>query len=228
MTHALQCKKLSVRFGRRKALDRLDLVIEDQGRIVGLFGQNGAGKSTLMRVMCGLIGRYQGTVQTSPGNVAYLPDAPFLYSFLRLDECIRTAKDLFEDFDPSIARAIFEDLGLPLSMKVREASKGMGEQIHLGLILARRCQLYVFDEPLAAVDPFTRDKLIDLIRRHRMDGSTVIISTHLIGGLEELFDEAIVIHDGRLVLHENVRDIAAIGGLESRVKEVIRADAVGH
>lgn len=228
MSYALQCDELTVRFGRKTALDRLDLRIEDRGRVIGLFGQNGAGKSTLMRVMCGLIGRYSGTMERALGSVGYLPDAPFLYGFLRLEECIRTAEALFDDFDASVAKAVFEELGLPLSTKVSEASKGMGEQIHLGLILARRCNLYVFDEPLAAVDPLTRDKLIALIRQYRAPGSTAIISTHLIGGLEELFDEAIVIHDGRLVLHDDVEDITAFGGLELRVKEVIRGDVVGR
>lgn len=228
MTYALQCEELGVRFGRKTALDQLNLAIEDRGRIIGLFGQNGAGKSTLMRVICGLIARYSGTMERTPGGVGYLPDAPFLYGFLRLEECIRTAEALFDDFDTDIARMVFKELGLPLTTKVNEASKGMGEQIHLGLILARRCSLYVFDEPLAAVDPLTRDKLIALIRHYRAPGSTAIISTHLIGGLEELFDEAIVIHDGRMVLHDEVEDITAFGGLEIRVKEVIRGDVVGR
>ncbi|NQX11431.1 ABC transporter ATP-binding protein [Microbacteriaceae bacterium VKM Ac-2855] len=228
MTNALECTDLTVKFGRKVALDHLSVALEDRGNVVGLFGQNGAGKSTLMRVVCGLIGRYTGSMQRPSGAVAYLPDTSFLYGFLRLDQCIQTAAALFDDFDVDIAGDIFQELGLPLSTKVSETSRGMGEQIHLGLILARRCNLYVFDEPLAAVDPYTRDKLIALIRQCRMPGSTAIISTHLINGLEELFDEAVVIQDGRLVLHEDVADITAFGGLELRVKGVIRADVMGR
>ena len=228
MIDALRCEGLTVRFGKKTVLDSIDLTIEDRGRVVGLFGQNGAGKSTLMRVICGLVGRYSGTMERAAGDVGYLPDTPFLYGFMRLEECIRTAQALFDDFDASVARAVFEELRLSLTTKIREASKGMSEQIHLGLILARRCPLYVFDEPLAAVDPLTRETLIALIRQFRAPGSTVIISTHLIGGLEELFDEAVVIHDGRIVLHDDVDDITSFGGLEHRVKEAIRADAVGR
>jgi len=219
---------LSVRFGRRSAVENLSLTIEDRGRVIGLFGQNGAGKSTLVRAVCGLINRYRGVISHCGSSVAYLPDAPFLYGHLRLDQCIALARQLWSDFDADVARRIFVELGLSDDLRVSQASKGMSEQIHLGLVLSRRCQLYVFDEPLAAVDPWTRDRLVQLIEEHRLPGSTAIISTHLVAGLEDLFDEAIVVHGGQLVLHEDVHAIAARGGLEARVKEVISADALAR
>lgn len=181
-----------------------------------------------MRAICGIINRYSGSIRYDGRTIAHLPDAPILYGHLRLAECIDLAQELWSDFDPAVARTVFQDLGLDLDLRLRQASKGMSEQIHLGLVLSRRTQLYVLDEPLAAVDPYTRDRLLHLIATHRQDGSTVIISTHLIAGLESLFDEALVIHDGRLVLHEAVDDIAARGGLETRIKEVIAADALAR
>jgi ABC-type lipopolysaccharide export system ATPase subunit len=81
--------------------------------------------------------------------------------------------------------------------------------------------LYVFDEPLAAVDPLTRDRVIDLIRHERQPGSTVLISTRLIAGLETLFDAAIVIDAGRVLLHTETSAIASHGSLEARIKEVL-------
>jgi len=69
---------LSVRFGRRSAVENLSLTIEDRGRVIGLFGQNGAGKSTLVRAVCGLINRYRGVISHCGSSIAYLPDAPFL------------------------------------------------------------------------------------------------------------------------------------------------------
>lgn len=228
MPDVLRIDDLTVRLGRRLAIDRLSLTIEDRGRVVGLFGQNGAGKSTLIRSICGVLNRYRGEIDRPKGGVAYLPDTPFLYDHLRLDQCIAVARDLWADFDPDTARTIFTALGLTDDLRVRRASKGMSEQIHLGLVLSRRCQLYVFDEPLAAVDPVTRDRLIQLIRTFRSPGSTAVISTHLVAGLEELFDEAIVVHDGKLVLHDDVTTIAERGGLESRIKEVIAVDALSR
>jgi ABC-2 type transport system ATP-binding protein len=228
LTDLLTVDGLSVRLGRRRALRDLSVRIEDRGAVIGLFGQNGAGKSTLIRAVCGLINRYSGSIRYSGSTIAYLPDVPFLSGHLRLSQCVELAGELWSDFDPEVARQIFRELGLRDDLRVRQASKGMAEQIHLGLVLSRRTRLYVFDEPLAAVDPLTRDRLVRLIATHRLRGSTVIISTHLIAGLEELFDEAVVIHDGELVLQEDVSVIATHGGLEARIKEVIAADAVAH
>lgn len=228
MPDLLTIEDLTVRLGRRLAVQRLSLTIEDRSHVIGLFGQNGAGKSTLIRSICGVVNRYRGEIHGPEGGAAYLPDAPFLYGHLRLDQCIAVAQDLWTDFDPDVARTIFAELGLPDDLRIRRASKGMSEQIHLALVLSRRCQLYVFDEPLAAVDPFTRDRLVRLIREYRPPGSTAVISTHLVAGLEGLFDEAIVVHDGKLVLHADVGTIAERGGLETRIKEVIAADALAR
>jgi ABC-2 type transport system ATP-binding protein len=211
---------LSVHFGRRRALDAVDLTLSDHGGVVGLFGRNGAGKSTLIRVICGLINRHHGTVVRN-GRIAYLPDVPMWYPWLRLSTCIALGSRLWPDFDAERAHALLATLGLDESLRIRELSKGMSEQVHIALMLARRCSLYVFDEPLAAVDPLTRDRVIDLIRSERQPGSTVLISTHLIAGLEALFDTAIVIDEGRVVLQTETSAIATHGSLEAQIKEVL-------
>lgn len=228
MPDIVTVEDLTVRLGRKTALDDLSLSLADRGHVVGLFGQNGAGKSTLIRTLCGLINRYTGTVRTSATTIAYLPDTPFLAPWLRIEESVQLAAELWSDFDSEVAETIVERLGLDPGLRVRHASKGMSEQLHLGLVLARRSPLYVFDEPLAAVDPLTRDRLVEMVRRHRAPGSTVIISTHLIAGLESLFDEAVVIHAGSVVLHEDTRSGGAARALEARVKEVIAGDALAY
>ncbi|KQS09844.1 hypothetical protein ASG04_04375 [Curtobacterium sp. Leaf183] len=211
---------LSVRFGRRRALDAVDLTLSDDGGVIGLFGRNGAGKSTLIRVICGLVNRHSGTI-TRSGRIAYLPDVPMWYPWLRLSTCIALGSRLWPDFDAERAHALLATLRLDESLRVSQLSKGMSEQVHIALTLARRCPLYVFDEPLAAVDPLTRDRVIDLIRHERQPGSTVLISTHLIAGLETLFDAAIVIDAGRVLLHTETSAIASHGSLEAQIKEVL-------
>src|SRR5690606_509777 len=96
------------------------------------------------------------------------------------------------------------------------------EQLSLGMMLARRSSLYLFDEPLAAVDPVTRDLVLELIKRHKPKDAAVIISTHLISGLEDLFDECLVLHNGELLMHQKVDSLQAEGGLEESFKKVIR------
>lgn len=225
MSPVLEVAHLTVRLGGRPVLDDLSFSLADRGRVVGLFGQNGAGKTTLIRTVCGVINVFDGRVTPRGPAVGYLPDEPHLYRDLPLRTLVALCARVFGDVDTALASRMLAELGLDEGLRIREASRGMTEQIHLALTLARRCGLYVLDEPLAAVDPLTRDRLLDMVRRHRAPGSTVLVSTHLIAGLEELFDEVVVLHDGRLVLQDEVSDLAAAGGLERRFKEVVSAAA---
>ena len=181
----LTVESLGVAYGKHRALDDVSFKISDRGHVVGLFGQNGAGKTTLLRVISGLINRFEGRVEPRGCSVGYLPDEPFLYREMTIGEAVDTCGSLFDDFDVSLARTILSELSLGERTKVRAASKGMSEQLHLAMVLSRRCQLYVFDEPLAAVDPLTRDKLLWMIRNYRTPGSTVLLSTHLMGVLRK-------------------------------------------
>ena len=82
---------------------------------------------------------------------------------------------------------------MKLNQKISQCSKGMLEQIHMVLALSRNSDVYIFDEPLAAVDPLTRDDIMEMIKSERKKGSIVFISTHLISDVESLFPRNIYI-----------------------------------
>lgn len=105
-------------------------------------------------------------------------------------------------------------LGLDRRRRVGELSKGMSEQVHIALTFARQVPLYVLDEPLAAVDPYTRDLLVDMIRRLRPAESATLLSTHIITEVSDLFDEVALLWDGHLVRHDTVTALRAGGGLD--------------
>jgi ABC-2 type transport system ATP-binding protein len=208
---------------RRHALVDLSFEIDGPAKVVGLFGPNGAGKTTLIRCMAGLINRYEGSISLGEDvRVAFLPDRPVYYGFLTLDECIELACTLDPAMSAAVARESLDALELDRSTRVAELSRGMSEQLHLALTLARRCRLVVLDEPLASVDPLTRDKMVRLIQaRPAHDDSVVIISTHLISGLQELFDELLIVDNGRLVAY-HTSDVAG-DDMEAYVKGVLSA-----
>ncbi|QKD80268.1 ATP-binding cassette domain-containing protein [Actinomyces marmotae] len=221
MNALLELGELVVARGRKFCLAPLTIRFANPA-IVGLFGHNGAGKTTLLRSLAGLLPpksgffRFRGTA--SP---AFLPDAPFIYKFLRVGSVPEVLSGYFDDFDIARAKSIIDDLTLDASKKVGDLSKGMEEQLNLGMALARRSSVYLFDEPLAAVDPVTRDRMLELIKRHKPDDALLIISTHLIAGLESLFDECVVLHDGRLLLRVQVPEMPPGGSLESSIKEAM-------
>lgn len=222
MESLLKITDLVVCHGRRTALDRITLQVDSNAGIIGVFGPNGAGKTTLFNAVAGQLPISSGTIAVKDNTLpTYLPDRNVIYNFLLIKESIKLFSEYFQDFSAEIAGQVLETLKLDSNLKVSQLSKGMKEQLNLGLMLSRRSSLYLFDEPLAAVDPLTRDTLLNLIETFRPKQAAVLISTHLIYGLEKLFNECMVIYNGRLLLHQPCQELAAEGGLENKVKEVL-------
>ncbi|MBK7164759.1 MAG: ABC transporter ATP-binding protein [Candidatus Microthrix sp.] len=225
MEPIIALNELTLKFGKSLALDQVSLDLPDDAGLVGLFGVNGAGKTSLLRCLAGLISSFDGRIKApDPGSITFLPDKPFLYQFLTLRECLQLFSRLYPDFDEPLASQILSRLQLDLDKKVGECSRGMSEQLHLGLSLARRSNVYLFDEPLAAVDPLTRDALKDMIQEYRTPNSLVILSTHLIDDMDGLFDWVVILGHGRLVANQSTDSVLETGvSLEVFFKETVRA-----
>ncbi|VTR75293.1 ABC transporter ATP-binding protein [Cellulomonas hominis] len=214
---------LEVRLGRRRVLDGVQLTLPLAGQVVGLFGPNGAGKTTLMKCVVGLLQRYRGHISVAGGGASYMPDSPYLYPFLRVSECEALFRSRYADFSAERAEELFTALGLDRSRRMGELSKGMSEQVHVALTFARQVPLYVLDEPLAAVDPYTRELLLDVIQRLRPARSTTLISTHIIQEVADVFDEVIMLSDGRVVRHDLVAQLPEGAALEELYKKEMAA-----
>ncbi|MCD4557439.1 ATP-binding cassette domain-containing protein [Schaalia sp. lx-100] len=223
MTEVLGASGLVVRRGSF-SLTPISFSLDENSGIVGLFGQNGAGKTTLLRALAGLAPITSGTVRrrhTQARRPVFLPDSPYLYGFLRVQECVDLMARYFSDFSRQRAITLIDELELDKRKPVNALSKGMGEQLSIALMLARDNDVYLFDEPLAAVDPVTRDVLVQIIWANIPPNAVALLSTHLIFGLQDLFDSYMVIHDGALVRTEQISTAHERENLESIVKEAI-------
>lgn len=205
----VQITDLSKQYSGKLALKEVNLTIQP-GRIIGLLGPNGAGKTTLIKILNGLLQPDAGTViinGNKPGvvtksEVSYLPDRPYFGDWMRVKDVFKLFQDFYWDFDRERAAAMCKALGIDESAKIKTLSKGMKEKVQLILVMSRSAKLYLLDEPIAGVDPAARDLIMDTILSNYNPGSTVIISTHLIGDIERVLDEAIILKDGQVVLHE--------------------------
>ncbi|MBI6875656.1 ABC transporter ATP-binding protein [Clostridium aciditolerans] len=214
MEYLLQCENLVKKYGRKRALNNLNLEIK-KGKIVGLLGPNGAGKTTLIKTAASLLSYDRGNILIdgrSPSEktkkiVAYLPDKDFLYEWMTIKEALKFFKNFFEDFDYEKSLKMVEELELDLNSKINSLSKGMQEKLNISLIFSRKAKLFLFDEPLAAVDPSMREKIIKIILNNFDKDSSILISTHLINDVEGLFDEVVFINEGKVLLHDNVEAI---------------------
>lgn len=218
-----QVRDLVVRIGKKNVLNQMSLAPKSDGSVIGLLGPNGAGKTTLLNTLAGNINTYSGSVHLAQRAVL-LPDKPYLYGYLLVGECVDLFGRIYTDFNKEKALKLIEWIGLDRHLKVKQCSKGMSEQLHIILAISREVALYLFDEPLAAVDPLSRERMIELMLNHRAPGSTLLVSTHLIDDVDYIFDEVIFMAEGQVVLHEEVSVLLSTYNkkLEEIYREVMR------
>ena len=226
------CQGLSKAYGRKPALSGVDLEV-GRGRIVGLLGPNGSGKTTLIKLLCGLIQPTAGTLAVdglpigpeTKALISYLPDRMYFASWMRATDLFDLFRDFYRDFDYDKALAMCRSLGVEPRDRIKTMSKGTKEKVQLVLVMARKAQLYLLDEPIAGVDPAARDFILRTILTNYNEEGTVLISTHLIGDIEPVLDEAVFLKEGKITLHDTVDDIREKSGksVDALFREVFRA-----
>ena len=206
----LECVNLGKKFGDRTVLNNVNLVVP-RGKIIGLLGKNGTGKTTLIKLINGLLTPTSGKVLVNEKEIgveskiviSYLPERTYLDKSMTVEKVIEFFKDFYSNFDEEKARQLLKDLDLDTSLKLSKMSKGMQEKVQLVLVMSRKADLYILDEPLGGVDPATRDYILDTILTNFNEGASVIISTHLIADVERILDEVIFIDKGEIKLVAN-------------------------
>ena len=210
----LECRDVTKSYGNKKVLDGIDLDLE-KGRIIGLLGKNGTGKSTLLKLINGLLTLDGGqiTFQGEPigveskRRIAFLPERTYLDKSMTVHQVIAYFSDFYDNFDAEKARKLLKDLSLDESMRLQKMSKGMQEKVQLVLVMSRKADLYILDEPLGGVDPATRDYILDTILTNFNPGASVLISTHLISDIERILDDVVFIDSGKIALAENCDEL---------------------
>lgn len=206
---------LTVRYGRRLVLDRVSFRVPE-GSVYVLLGRNGAGKSSLVRCLLGeqrpdaggafLLGedawRSRATLLRSLGVVPEEPDAPPAMNALQL---ARFCSRLYESWDGAGLAARLERFGVPADVPFGQLSKGQKGQVILSLALASSPRLLVLDDPTLGLDPVARRSVFDELIVDLADrGTTIFLTSHDLAGVEGIADRVGVLHQGRLLLDEEM------------------------
>lgn len=231
MDEVLSVKSVGKNYKGFWALDNVSMSV-GEGRIVGLLGPNGSGKTTLIKMINGLLTVEKGSISVcgksigaeSKNLVAYLPDKNFLTQWMSVEQMISYMEDFFADFDNARAYEMISNLGINPKSKIKTLSKGTQEKVSLILTMSRRARLYLLDEPIAGVDPATRDYIMRTILTGYNEHSSIIISTHLISDIEQVLSDVVFINRGRIVLESTVDEIRSREGksVDSLFREVFR------
>jgi ABC-2 type transport system ATP-binding protein len=219
MSTIVEAQDLGKRYGAREALSRCSLRVS-AGHVVGLVGPNGAGKSTLLKLACGLITPTSGSISVlgnPPGvgadqiaRVGFVAqDAP-VYPNLTVADHLQLGARLNPRWDNAFATARIANLGLDPAQKAGRLSGGQRAQLALTVATGKKPELLILDEPVASLDPLARrDFLRHLMEGVAEQGSSVILSSHLISDLERVCDYLIVVAGGRIRLAGEVERLLA-------------------
>lgn len=210
----IELKNVSKRYKQTEALKNVSLSLKP-GQIVGILGPNGSGKTTLIKILNGLLRDYSGEVLVenqsigvhSKNLISYLPDQTYLANWMNGEKAIDLFKDMYSDFDENRMRDLLAKLKLDSKQSIKTMSKGMKEKFQLALVMSRKAKIYILDEPIGGVDPAARELILNTILDNYATDSLVIISTHIISEIEQIFDTVVFLKEGEIVLCDDVEEI---------------------
>ncbi len=203
-----------------RAIDRLDLRIA-AGQVFGLLGPNGSGKSTTIKIVLGLLEPTAGTAAVfgvpsgeiaARRDVGYLPESPYFYRHLTGRELVAFYARLCGLGGAALADRVADaialvDMSEPADRRVGTYSNGMLQRIGLAQALVHDPRLVILDEPTAGVDPAGAAAISEIILALKARGKTVLITSHLLGQIEDICDRVAILDRGRLLLEGAVGDL---------------------
>lgn len=212
----IRCHNLSVAFGNIRAVDDLELTVE-QGAIYGLVGPNGAGKTTAIKSMMNIIGRTAGIAEIFGRDsrqlreedftrIGYVSENQEMPTWMTVGYLMRYLKPFYPTWDDTRAAQLLQQFDLPPDRKLRHLSRGMLMKAALASSLAFRPKLLVLDEPFSGLDPLVREELIEGMLEGAED-STILVSSHDLGEIETFASHIGYMDRGRLAFSEEMTSL---------------------
>jgi ABC-2 type transport system ATP-binding protein len=238
----LEIKGLSKSFGRHKVLTDIDLIIEEN-KIYGLFGRNGVGKTTLLKMISGQLSRNSGEIKLdgldvlendkAMENLCLVREFSNSIKEMKVKDIFSLASIIYKDWDEEYKNYLIQEFNLRIRNSFFSNTKfsklSTGNQTIVGLIigLASRARITMFDEPTLGLDAAMRYKFYNLLLAdYEENPRTIIISTHLIDEVSNLFEEILILNDEKIALHENVDSLREksyfLTGREDNINSVIK------
>ena len=186
------------------------------GCVTGLIGQNGAGKSTTFKAILGLISTDGGnitilgkdmkdfTAKDKENLGVVLSDSGFS-GYLKIKDIIPILQNMYSKFDKSLFIEQVQRFRLPMNKQIKEFSTGMKAKLKVLVAISHNAKFLILDEPTAGLDVIAREELLEMLREflEKDEERSILISSHISSDLESLCDDLYMIHDGRIILHED-------------------------
>jgi ABC-2 type transport system ATP-binding protein len=238
VTLSVEVKDLTIRFGETLAVDGLTLKLAG-GKIYGLLGRNGSGKTTLLSAIAAFRPATSGTVLVDGAEpfenaavtrqICFVRDRVDAHETDTVSAALRMARALRPNWDEDYAQALVERFGLSPKKRIGSLSRGAKSALSVTLGLATRAPLTILDEAYLGMDAPSRYAFYDeLLADYMAHPRTIIISTHLIEEVGSLFEEIVIIDEGRLVAHDETESLRARGVSVTGPAEAVAAFTAGR
>lgn len=217
----LSCQGVVKKYGDKEVLHGIDLELE-KGKIYGLIGRNGAGKTTLLSILTAQNPASRGTVTYNGMPVwenaealSHLcfsrelnPMSGFGANNLRVKDYLKAASIYMPGWDKEMADRLVKEFELDMKKRISRLSKGMMSMVTIIIALASKADFTILDEPVAGLDVVMREYFYQvLLEEFAQTGRTFLISTHIIEEAADVFEEVIILKEGRLLLKENTQEL---------------------
>ena len=215
----LRTQQLSKQYGKRLAVDNLDLEVQ-RGDIFGFLGPNGAGKTTTIRMVLGLIAPTTGSVELLGQNLAtrrahVLPrvgaliETPALYIYMSGRDNLRAVAAVLGGVSEKRLDAVLDlvDLRSRQKDRVRTYSLGMKQRLGVAMALLQDPDLLILDEPANGLDPAGIVEMRDLMHRLADEGKTIFISSHILSEVQQICTRVAIINLGKLVTEKTIEEL---------------------
>lgn len=217
MNEMLKIENVTKKYKNKTVVDNLSLDIK-KGEVFALLGANGAGKTTTIKMILGLAKVSEGKITIEEGKkIGYSPETPYFPPYLTAMEVMSYYAGIEVDKtkkDKEYLRSLLEITGLEDSKtKVKDYSKGMIQRLALAQALIADPDILILDEPTAGLDALGRKHNLELLKKLKEQGKTIIINSHILHDIEAICDRGVIMKKGHVidtwtngVSHESLED----------------------
>ena len=200
------------------SLNNINIMLEP-GKIMGIIGDNGSGKTSIINLIMGLYKPSLGKIELNGNNVekdpvGYKNDIGFVYdnlSFypnLKLKDYKKIIAMFYKNFDEEVYDMYFDNFNLDSEEKIKNLSKGQCEKVMISTALSHHAKLLILDEPIYGLEKTVRKELIRIFKDYiKRENGSVIISTHNVSELEEIYDHIVYLEKGNILFNLKKKDI---------------------
>lgn len=217
MENVISIKNLTKTYGKNRGVSNVSFDVHE-GEIFGFIGPNGAGKSTTIRSMLGFLRFQSGEInilgmdsikdhEKILRDIGYMPSEALFYPAMKVSDVIKYAADVRKLDCSKEAEKLCERLMVDKNKKIRELSLGNRKKVSIVCAMQHKPKLFIFDEPTSGLDPLMQNTFFELIKEYVKEGTTCMLSTHVLPEVKKHCDRAAIMKEGHLIKTDTVENL---------------------